>query len=126
MIDLGVSVHGKLKLIPKLNEYGNPIRKLFYYGRKDLEMAYKQMSSKLLGAEILMDANSLSNIVDKVKHLFIFDSKLGKTNMVIVNPERVSNVGEIVENCTLYIKITGKTENESTYYLCSNAQGKSY
>ena len=93
LIDLGVSVHGKLKLIPKLNEYGNPIRKLFYYGRKDLEMAYKQMSSKLLGAEILMDANSLSNIVDKVKHLFIFDSKLGKTNMVIVNPERVSNVG---------------------------------
>ena len=44
--DIGVSFYGKVKLIPKLNEFGNPIFKLFRYGNKDLEMAYKQMSKR--------------------------------------------------------------------------------
>ena len=39
--DLGVSVYDKLKLVLKLNEFGNRIFKLFRYGNKDLERAYK-------------------------------------------------------------------------------------
>ena len=54
----------KLKLIPKLKEYGNPIRKLFHYGRKDLEMVYKKMGNKLLAAEVLGDVISLYEIAE--------------------------------------------------------------
>jgi len=124
LVDLGISVHGKLKLIPKLNEYGNPLRKLFYYGRKDLEMAYKQMSGKLLLAEIAGDAIALSDIVQKTNKLFILDKETGQTNMVVSNPENVTNVGEIVENCTLRIKITGQEDSKPAYYSCTNAQGE--
>ena len=56
--DLGTSVKGKLKLFPKLNEFGNPIFKLFLYGKKDLERAYKQMNQNLLIAEVLGDSIS--------------------------------------------------------------------
>ena len=126
LVDLGVSVHGKLKLIPKLNEYGNPVRKLFYYGRKDLEMAYNQMSKILLAIEIAADAYALSDIVKKANNLFILDKKTGQTNMVMGNPEGITNVGEIVENCTLYVKITGPDDNEPIYYSCTNAQGEQY
>lgn len=32
-VNVTVSVHGKLKLVPKLNEFGNPRFKQFFYGR---------------------------------------------------------------------------------------------
>jgi len=126
LVDLGISVHGKLQLIPKLNEYGNPVRKLFYYGRKDLEMAYRQMSGKLLSAEIIGDILALSDIVKKANNLFILDKDTGQTHMVAGDPENVTNIGEIVEDCTLYIKITGRNDDEPGYYLCTNEQGESY
>ena len=65
--DLGVSVHGKLKLVPKLNEFGNPIFKLFRYAKRDLEMAYKQMSLKLLSAEIFGDLFLGDNLLESQK-----------------------------------------------------------
>lgn len=126
LVDLGLSVHGKLKLVPKINEYGNPLRKLFYFGRKDLEMAYKQMRKYMLVAEIIGDAYALSGIVQKANNLFILDKNTGQTNMVIGNPEGITNVGEIVENCTLHIKITGREDDEPAYYSCINAQGEQY
>ena len=47
-----------VKLNTKLNEFGNPIFKLFLYGKKDLERAYKQMNQNLLIAEVLGDSIS--------------------------------------------------------------------
>jgi len=126
LVNLGLSVHGKLKLVPKINEYGNPLRKLFYFGRKDLEMAYKQMGKHMLVAEIIGDVYALSDIVKKANNLFILDKNAGQTNMVVSNPEGITNVGEIVENCTLYVKITGPDDNEPIYYSCTNAQGEQY
>lgn len=126
LADLGLSVHGKLKLIPKLNEYGNPVRKLFYYGRKDLEMAYRQMSKKLLFIEMAADVYALSDIVQKANNLFIHDKSTGQTNMVIGKPEKIINVGEIVEDCILYLTITGQENSEPAYYLCTNVQGEQY
>jgi len=122
LVDLGISVHGKLKLIPKVNEYGNPVRKLFHYGRKDLEMAYRQMSKRLLVAEIAGDVIALSDIVQKTNNLFIFDKETEQTHMVVGEPENITNVGDIVEHCELYIKITGRQDEEPSYYLCTNAQ----
>jgi len=126
LVDLGISVHGKLKLIPKVNEYGNPVRKLFYYGRKDLEMAYRQMSKRLLAMEILSDGVALSDIVKRTNNLFILDKNIGQTNMVVGDPENITSVGEIVEHCELYIKITGRQDEEPSYYRCTNAQGEQY
>ncbi|MCO6524862.1 MAG: DUF4225 domain-containing protein, partial [Candidatus Schmidhempelia sp.] len=42
--DLGISIHSKLKLVTKLDDFGDPRFKLFRYGRQDLERGYKQMS----------------------------------------------------------------------------------
>jgi len=126
LVDLGISVHGKLQLIPKLNEYGNPVRKLFYYGRKDLEMAYKQMSKRLLAAEIFSDVIALSSAVKQAGKLFILDKTTNQVNMVVGEPESVTNVGDIVENCELYIKITGYHNEEPGYYRCTDAQGERY
>ena len=126
LVNLGLSVHGKLKLVPKINEYGNPLRKLFYFGRKDLEMAYKQMRKYMLVAEIIGDVYALSDIVKKANNLFILDKNTGQTNMVVSNPEGITNVGEIVENCTLYVKITGPDDNEPIYYSCTNTRGEQH
>lgn len=126
LVDLGLSVHGKLKLVPKINEYGNEVRKLFYFGRKDLENAYRQMTKWSLYSEIAGDAFALHEIIQKVDNLFILDKDTGQVNMVVGKPEDITNVGEIVENCTLHIKITGKDDNEPAYYSCTNAQGEQY
>jgi len=40
-------IHVKLKLVSKLNEFDNPIFKLFLYVKKDLERASKQMNQNL-------------------------------------------------------------------------------
>ena len=37
VVDLKGSLYGKVKLIPKLNEFGDPLFKLFSYARKDLD-----------------------------------------------------------------------------------------
>lgn len=90
LVDFGISVKGKLKLIPKLNEYGNPKKNLFFkeYAQKDLEYAYKQMSSKFLVFEMISDAISISKLRDDVKSMMVYDKDTGQTTLVIREPEK--------------------------------------
>ncbi|QCJ71557.1 killer protein of pyocin s3 [Providencia heimbachae] len=130
LIDLGISVSGKLKLVPKLNEYGNPNKNLFFkeYVRKDLEYAYKQLSNRLLMVEIVSDSFSLLNIKDDIKNMIVLDKENNHISLVINEPEKISNVKEIVDNCytAMLIAGNGTDDSSSKILVCSDKDGKSY
>lgn len=124
LIDLGISIHGKLKLIPKLNEFGEPKKNLFIkeYARQDLEKAYKQMSDKLLSIEVISDTINIFKIKDDIKNAFFLDHDSNDVMMVVAEPQSITNVKDIVENCELYIVISNNDENNS-YYKCTDDKG---
>lgn len=124
LIDLGISVHGKLKLVPKLNEFGEQKRNLFIkeYARQDLEKAYKQMSDKLLSIEVISDTINIFKIKDDIKNVFLLDHNSNDVMMVIAEPKSITNVKYIVENCEFYIVISNNDENVS-YYKCTDDKG---
>ena len=124
--DLGVSVHGKLKLVPKLNEFGNPIFKLFRYAKRDLEMAYKQMSLKLLSAEIFGDLFLGDNLFSEVVNAFILNKDTNQVIMTVREPEKITNVKQIVDECHLVITITGDDEDVPAYYVCKRNDNTEY
>ena len=124
--DLGVSVHGKLKLVPKLNEFGNPIFKLFRYAKRDLEMAYKQMSLKLLSAEIFDDLFLGDNLFSEVVNAFILNKDTNQVIMTVREPEKITNVKQIVDECHLVITITGDDEDVPAYYVCKRNDNTEY
>ena len=124
--DLGTSVKGKLKLFPKLNEFGNPIFKLFRYGNKDLEMAYKQMSQKLLIAEVLGDSISFVYIFKGIVNAFTLNKDTEQVIMTIREPEKITNAKQIVDDCHLVITITDTDEDAPAYYLCKRNDNTEY
>ena len=124
--DLGVSVHGKLKLVPKLNEFGNPIFKLFRYGNKDLEMAYKQMRSKLLSVEIFSDTSLTFDIINQVNNAFFYNKDNEQVIMTVKEPETITNVGQIVDDCHLVITVTSTDEDVPAYYRCKASDNTEY
>ncbi|MFH6838472.1 DUF4225 domain-containing protein [Providencia sp. 2024EL-00732] len=130
LIDLGVSVQGKLKLIPKLNDYGNPKKHLFFdeYVRKDLERAYKQKKDFFLSIEIFSDGVSLLKIKDHVKNLLVLDKDNNHVSLVISEPENISNVKEIVEDCYFALLISGHddTESPTRIRVCIDNNGNRY
>ncbi|MWP46776.1 PAAR domain-containing protein [Gilliamella sp. Pas-s27] len=80
LVDIGLSVHGKLKLVPKIdksfainqfNRANSAKFKLFHYGREDLTRAYRQMNEWLLSSEIVSDVMSLSEIYEQSKNIFL-------------------------------------------------------
>jgi uncharacterized Zn-binding protein involved in type VI secretion len=124
--DLGMSVHGKLKLVAKRNEFGNPKFKLFKYGRQDLERGYKQMSEQLLRMEITSDTVVMYKIKTKLNNTFILSEDKQSVTMAIVKPNKITNVKQIVENCALIA--TGKIKGIGFphYYLCQQVNKKTY
>ena len=124
--DLGVSAHGKLKLVPKLNEFGNPIFKLFRYGNKDLEMAYKQMSRKLLTLEFASDSIVIIGIIKNIGNAFILNKDKEQVIMTVKKPETITNVKQIVDDCHLVITITGDNEDVPAYYVCRRNDNTEY
>lgn len=123
-LDLSMSVGAKLKLVPKLNKFGNPIFKLFKYGRRDLENAYKQMSKKLLTLEIGSDLLSFYQLREKLKKAFILNKDTNQVSMVVKEPETIINTGQIVENCSLIITIGN--DDAPDYYSCESSDGSTY
>jgi len=124
--DIGVSFYGKVKLIPKLNEFGNPIFKLFRYGNKDLEMAYKQMSKNLLALEIAGDALVVVNISKEIFNAFILNKDTEQVIMTVREPEKITNVKQIIDDCHLVITITGDNEDVPAYYVCKRSDNTEY
>ena len=125
-VDLAVSVRGKLKLVPKLNEFGDPKFKLFWYGRQDLLRAYKQMSIKLLNLEMLGDLSLTVDIIKQFKNAFFYNKDNEQVIMVVKEPETITNVGQIVDDCHLVITVTGTDEDVPAYYRCKASDNSEY
>ena len=126
LIDLGGSFYGKVKLIPKLNEFGDPVFKLFSYGRQDLEMAYKQMSKLMLNTEFFSDIISLYNLYQEFDNTFIFNKDTQQVVMAVRKPKTIINVKQIVEDCDLMITTANTDEKTPLYYLCKRKDGTEY
>ncbi|WP_249215503.1 MULTISPECIES: hypothetical protein [unclassified Providencia] len=94
--------------------------------RKDLEYAYKQLSNRLLMVEIVSDGLSLLNITDDIKNMIVIDKENNHISLVINEPEKISNVKEIVDECYTAILITGNDDTPSKILVCTDQNGKPY
>ena len=126
VVDLKGSLYGKVKLIPKLNEFGDPVFKLFSYGRKDLEMAYKQMSKLMLEMELISDALSVIKVFKKSVNAFIFNKDTEQVVMAVRKPKTIINVKQIIDDCDLMITTANTDEKTPVYYLCNKKDGTEY
>ena len=126
VVDLKGSLYGKVKLIPKLNEFGDPVFKLFSYARKDLEMAYKQMSKLMLEVELISDALSVIKIFKNSLNAYIFNKDTEQVVMVVRKPKTIINVKQIVDDCDLIITTANTDEKTPVYYLCNRKDGTEY
>lgn len=138
LVDIGISLHGKLKLVPKIdksfaiNQYNraNSTKfKLFHYGRKDLTQAYRQMNKWFLSFEIMSDGLSLHEIYEEAENILVKDNESSETNLYISNPEQIDNVEKIVDSCAIVIRVTGNesdVDNQPNYSLCTRLDGTTY
>lgn len=120
MADFGLSLHGKLKLVPKINEYGDKKKPLFLVknARQDMERAYKQTRDILLRFELGNDVISIYRIKEDLKNAFFLDKQTGDVTMVVTEPEKITNVKQILtDNCHRYIVFTNDGEDHS-YFEC--------
>ena len=126
VFDLAVSVQGKLKLVPKLNEFGDRKFKLFWYGSQDFERAYKQMKDKLLYVEMLSDSTLAIEVIKQINNAFFYNKDNEQVIMTIKEPETITNVGQIVDDCYLVITVTGTNEDTPAYYRCYASDNTEY
>ena len=124
--DLSGSLYSKLKLVPKITEIGTPKKKLWYYGRQDLVRYYTTMKKAALGAEIVSDTISLGTIITNVVNTFIYDKENDQPALVVPEPEKITNVGELADSCQIVIVITFADEEPPHYYLCTRPNGEQY
>lgn len=138
LVDIGISLHGKLKLVPKIdksfaiNQYNRANSekfKLFHYGRKDLIQAFRQMNKWLLGSEIASDVISLNEIYKEAENILVKEDESSETNLYISKSEKISNVEKIVDSCAIVIRITGNesdVNDQPNYSLCTRLDGTTY
>lgn len=130
LVDLGISVKGKLKLVPKLSKVYDTRKikpmALFYYGRKDLDYAFKQVSKPLLSLQIFGDLIGITKIKKDLKNAFVFDKESGNLMLSLSEPEKITNIKYVVEHCESVILITGNPSSPPYYYRCLDKNGNPY
>ena len=126
LVDIGLSVRGKLQLVPKMNELGKPVRKLWHYGRQDLVRHYTQMKEAALFGEIGVDVASLISIFEDVKNVFFYNKDTDEPALVVPEPEKVTNVRDLADSCQIVIVMTFADEVPPHYYLCTRPNGEQY
>ena len=127
LLDITGSVYGKVRLIPKLNEYGDPVFKLFRYGRQDFIRAYERMSKKMLTFEITSDLVSIMISSINFLNAFIYNQDTKQVIMIVRKPKTIINVKQIVDDCHLIITTAKTAEKKPVYYyFCKRKDGKEY
>ena len=125
LVDIGISVRGKLKLVPKKDELGTPVRKLWHYGRQDLVRHYMQMKKLALAGEMFLDVISLISIFDDVKNVLFHNNDTDESELVIPESETITNVGELVHSCE-FVSVRESNDGVREYYLCTTPDGEQY
>ena len=126
LVDIGISVRGKLKLVPKKDELGTPIKKLWHYGRQDLVRHYTQMKKLALAGEVFLDVISLISIFDDVKNVFFYNKETDEPALVVPESETITNVRDLADSCQIVIVMTFSDEVPPHYYLCTRPNGEQY
>lgn len=125
LVDIGISIRGKLELVPKINELGKPVRKLWHYGRQDLVRHYTQMKKLWLVGEVVIDLASLASIFDDVKSVFFHNNDTDEAELVIPESETITNVGELVHSCN-FVSVRESNDGVREYFLCTTPDGEQY
>ena len=125
LVDIGISVRGKLELVPKMNELGKPIRKLWHYGRQDLVRHYTQMKKLALAGEVGVDLISLQNLFKDFKNVLFHNNDTDESELVIPESETITNVGELVHSCE-FVSVRESNDGVREYYLCTTPDGEQY
>ena len=125
LVDIGISVRGKLKLVPKKDELGTPVRKLWHYGRQDLVRHYTQMKSLALIGEVGLDIISLINILGDVNNVLFHDNDTDESALVVPESETITNVGELVHSCE-FVSVRESNDGVREYFLCTTPDGEQY
>ena len=125
LVDIGISIRGKLELVPKINELGKPVRKLWHYGRQDLVRHYTQMKKLWLVGEVVIDLASLASIFDDVKSVFFHNNDTDESELVIPESETITNVGELVHSCN-FVSVRESNDGVREYFLCTTPDGEQY
>ena len=125
LVDIGISVRGKLKLVPKKDELGTPVRKLWHYGRQDLVRHYTQMKNLALIGEVGLDIISLINILGDVNNVLFHDNDTDESALVVPESETITNVGELVHSCE-FISVRDGNDGVREYFLCTTPDGEQY
>ena len=125
LVDIGISVRGKLKLVPKKDELGTPVRKLWHYGRQDLVRHYMQMKKLALAGEMFLDVISLISIFDDVKNVLFHNNDTDESELVIPESETITNVGELVHSCE-FVSVRDGNDGVREYFLCTTPDGEQY
>ncbi len=99
---------------------------LFRHGRKDLDYAFKQTNKALLTIEIFGDLIALSKIKEDLKNAFVFDKETGNLMLSLAEPEKITNVEYLMNNCERIMLFTNNPDAPSIYYQCLDAKGKPY
>ena len=125
LVDIGISVRGKLKLVPKKDELGTPIKKLWHYGRQDLVRHYTQMKKFALIGEVGLDIISLINILGDVNNVLFHDNDTDESALVVPESETITNVSELVHSCE-FVSVREGNDGVREYYLCTTPDGEQY
>ena len=125
LVDIGISVRGKLKLVPKKDELGTPVRKLWHYGRQDLVRHYTQMKKLALAGEVGVDLISLQNLFKDFKNVLFHNNDTDESELVIPESETITNVGELVHSCE-FVSVRDGTDGVREYFLCTTPDGEQY
>ena len=125
LVDIGISVRGKLKLVPKKDEFGTKVKKLWHYGRQDLVRHYTQMKKLALIGEVGLDIISLINILGDVNNVLFHDNDTDESALVVPESETITNVGELVHSCE-FVSVRDGNNGVREYYLCTTPDGKQY
>ena len=125
LVDIGISIRGKLELVPKINELGKPVRKLWHYGRQDLVRHYTQMKKLWLVGEVVIDLASLASIFDDVKSVFFHNNDTDEAELVIPESETITNVVELVHSCN-FVSVRESNDGVREYFLCTTPDGEQY
>ncbi|MDD9341335.1 MAG: DUF4225 domain-containing protein [Providencia heimbachae] len=131
LVDMGLSIRGKLQLVPKLTRRYGEKRKikpfvLFRHAREDLDYAFRQANKYLLTSELASDAINISKIMDDLKNAFVLDKETGTLMLSVAEPEKITTVEYIMEHCNLIMLITSPDDLSPSYYRCKDKKGNDY
>ncbi|WP_155251378.1 hypothetical protein [Providencia alcalifaciens] len=87
---------------------------------------YAQTNKALLSIEMFGDMIALSKIKEDLKNAFVLDQKTGRLMLALSEPEKITNVEYLIDNCERIILFSSNSDDPSVYYKCMDKKGNPY